>query len=578
MDIKTSINKIIESYEKIIINIEDIFSKLSVIFNEKSDILITNISKNIKNFKNVLSQINDNIENIFILINNIELCSLIIENIQIDLKKVLNKTEISETYLSQTFINETYIIHKNIMNTINNINKLKYIEKNKIIEYFVNLEIDKIEQENILNYIKKIQILFYKNPHSIDLYCHLILTILNKVKELFPNDKILYYKIIKIIEDDKTYILSLINNEIPTISKSVELNPYYKNFNLIPLTDLLPINEISNILFNQSLNMKEFIKLCKNKDYSIIIIKKHTKNPISFKTNQLLDWKKYQEFSKLHKRNYGIDKHILSYYSIIEQVDVDSKWDFSIETHGLKFNNFEEDMNNYTIILDSLAPNLYRIEANYLSSHNYFVKIGSIKELYDYCKNKKPSRIGSFNALNIKKAKNILFSPIKHDLDKIKEVSTIVDPKYIRNEIYLLMLDEFNLFLKKNKNIKDNYTYASIIHDNKFLEIYSDVLVREFYSYLYKNYSDYVNGNIQISEIISSFMNVIYINQRIFVKEIHDYFKDNLFDFTQDNVLINLKIHFDEMIRYVLDKIITIDNNIYQMILYKINLLKTTLI
>ena len=36
-----------------------------------------------------------------------------------------------------------------------------------------------------------------------------------------------------------------------------------------------------------------------------------------------------------------------------------------------------------------------------------------------------------------------MFLPIKADMDKIKENSTIIDPKYLRNAIYLRLLDEF---------------------------------------------------------------------------------------------------------------------------------------
>jgi len=583
IDIKESINKIINNNQNIISSIQEIINKLINIYGQK-DILIDDINNDIKKLKKNIIESNINYKNIddkFNLINNIYLCSIIIQNIKDNINKLMNKTETPETYISQTFINETFLMYKKLTLVFNNIINLENKERFDVINYFIDQELsndENLSQKNILKYISHVQKLFYKNIHSIDLYSNLISSILEKIKSLYPENHNLYYDILHLIENDKTYILSLINNKPTKSSKSVELNPYYKTFGLIPLTNLLKIEEISNMIFNKSLKVKDFIKECKNKDYGLIIIKKYTKNPISYKTVQLLDWNLYKKFTNMHKKTYGVDEYILSQYKIMEYIDVNTKWDFSIETYILKFNNFEEEKNKYTIILDSLAPDLYRINTNFLSTNNYFVKISSIKELYKHCKKKEPSRIGNFNNLCIKKSKDIIFNPIKHDLEKVKEISSIVDPKYLRNEIYINMLDEFNNSLKHYKNIKDNYTYAKIIHNEKFLAIFSDILIREFYSYLYNTYNDYTSKHIQISEIISSFMNVIYINQRIFVKEIHDYFKNNLFDFTQDNILIKLKMHFDEMIRYVLDKIITLDNNIYQMILYKINLLKTTLI
>jgi hypothetical protein len=583
VDIKETINKIINNNKKIISSIQEIINKLINIYGQ-NNILIEDINKDIKKFKNDIIEININYNNIddqFKLINAIELYSIIIQHIKENISKLINKTESTETYISQTFINETFMMYKELTLMINNISNLEHKEKNNIIEYIIHHELsnnNNLSEENVIKYIKYIQKLFYKNIYSIDLYSNLVSSILDKIKNLYPENNNLYYDILHLIENDKTYILSLINNKLTKTSKSVELNPYYKTFGLIPATNLLKIEEISNIIFKKSLKMKEFLDECKNKNYGLIIIKKHTRNPISYKTNQLLDWNLYKTFTSMHKNTYGIDKYILSQYKVIENINTKTKWDFSIDKYILKFNNFEEDKNKYTIILDSLAPDLYRINTNFLSSKNYFIKIGSIFELYKYCNSKESSRIGNFNNLCIKNTRNIIFNPIKYELDKVKEISSIVDPKYLRNEIYINMLNEFNNLLKHYKNIQDNYTYAKIIHNEKFLGIFSDILVREFYSYLYNTYNEYTTGHIKISEIISSFMNVIYINQRIFIKEIHDYFKNKLFDFSQDNILIKLKMHFDEMIRYVLDKIITLDNNIYQMILYKINLLKITLI
>jgi hypothetical protein len=397
-----------------------------------------------------------------------------------------------------------------------------------------------------------------------------------------PQNKQLVFSILSIIEDEKTRILNQNTKSKPiTIAKTKMLNPYYKTFGLIPVSELLPIDQISQMIFKKaSKTLNEFIKICKENEYGLIIIKKFIPHPITYKTTQLLDWKKSQEFEKRHKRTYGVDADLLERYRTIEKIDNKAKWDFSYETHILKFDNFEADKEKFIIVLDSLAPDYYRIVVNYVSSISYFIRASSIRELYIHCmggQEYSTTRIGQYNALCINKSIPFIFSPVKINIEKLSEVATIVDPKYLRNRIYLLLIDEFKK--ATTKKIKDNYTYASIIHNDKFLNIFSDVLTNEFHSYLYKTYDEYLTGHINISEITVSFLNVIYIYQRTFVKEMHDYFKDNLFDFDiEGDTILKLKAHFDEMVHVVLDKIITNDSNIYQTIIYKINLLKTTLI
>jgi hypothetical protein len=174
-----------------------------------------------------------------------------------------------------------------------------------------------------------------------------------------------------------------------------------------------------------------------------------------------------------------------------------------------------------------------------------------------------------------------MFCPIKLDLDVAREHANIVDSKYLRNQIYLTLLDHFRDIINKKYNggakIKDNYTYALIIHDDNFLCIFSNIITSEFHKYIYSNYDEYFLGPTGITEIFSAYIGVVYIYQRTFVKEMHDYFKDNPFNF-EEREKVDILQHFDAMVMSVLEKIITNESNIYQTVLYKINSLKNTLI
>jgi hypothetical protein len=577
MEDKTKlINKIIENHKNINNDIQKILDKLSIISDK------VYIEK-IKEKQNIINQIINNyiIENTikydFELINNIEKCNLLIIDIHSLIKKELDKMQYNENYLSKTFINESFNLYKNILSIYNKINKLEETNKKILIEIIANNEVNKIEL-NVLNYVKNIQELFIENSYSTDLYCELI----NKIIKKFSQDKIIFFTILDIIEEDKSRILLGNNIKLLNSDKTIELNPYYKNFGLLPSTKSISINEISKIVFSTPVkNIKQFIKLCQKKNYGVIIINKIISNPILYNITNLLDWKESKQFSNLHKSNSGININLIERYNNVQKSEDKVKWNFSIESYGLKLNKYNEEMNNFVIVLDSLLPDTYRLNSLKLNElNNYFIRISKIKELYEYCSKKTnkliATRISQYNKICLSNSLNNLFSPVKVNMEKIQTLSSIIDPKYLRNEIYILLLEYFNK--KLSSNIKDNYTYGNLIHNEEFLDIFSDVLEREFHNYLYENYSEYLTGHIQISEIICSLLNVIYIYQRTFTKEIHDYFKNNLFNFSSDTTLQQIRAHFDEMIRTVLNNIITIESNVYQTILYKINLLKNTLI
>jgi hypothetical protein len=583
------IKKIIKNNQNIVSDIDKMLEKLMNIFNEKTEKYVSTIREKIKLFNSINGNMNISDSNLssdssFILINNIEKSIIIIDQVHDTLNKLLNKTQNSDTYLSQTFINETFNLHKNIVVTYKKTRNIVMQDKDELTKLFVEAEIKNPElASDTYKRCKYLQSLYIANPFAINLYSELMSKIVEMVPTWHPEKSQLAFSILTLIEDDKTRILNMNTKPTPlTVGKTKMLNPYYKTFRLIPVTKLMPIDSISKLIFNlPAKNMTEFVKICKSKEYGLIVIRKHITHPFTYNAVQLLDWKESQKFDQEYKSTYGVNISLLNRYNTIEKIDKKNKWDFSIDTYVFKFDNFENDKEKFIIILDSLSADMYRINVNYMSTNKFFIRVSSIKELYLYCKNNKDSaltRMGQYNSLCINNAKQNIFSPVKIDFDKLKVTASISDPKYLKNQIYLLMMEEFKSATNK-KSIKNNYIYASIIHNEQFLNIFSDVLINEFHSYLYKTYDEYVTGNVQISEVTASFLNVIYIYQRTFVKEIHDYFKNNLLNFkTEEDIARKVSTHFDEMVKSVLEKIITTDSNIYQTVLYKINLLKNTLV
>ncbi len=590
---------IVKNNNEAIALIENLTEKLVEIFNAEKNKHISRLHEKIKIFQIMNDKIeqhmrSDSTDACFQLINNIEICSTILQEIYVDLSNVLDKTKNVETFLSQTYIDETIQFHKRIALIYSKIKKDENKYKEEMIDEFAAKEIKSIMAQTvvlsatyILNYVRKIQSLYHSHIYAIDLYIKILHNIFEHIPIWLPGDTQLSFNIKSLIEHDKSFILGDIYQVKKKSTEPNFFNPYFKSFNLIPITKSMGISEVSKIFFDKSAkNINEFVKHCKLGDYGLIVINMHIRNPITYNVSQLLDWKESQKFSQTNKVEFGVDADLLERYATIDKIPHKNKWNFSTEVFNLK--KYEEDINKFVVILDSLSDGLYRINTNFLSmGGKYFVRVSSIYELYKYCTDTKKntsrcSRVSNLHSIHIEKALPNIFSPIKPDLKKIGDIAAIVDPKYLRNEIYLRLNETFKKILeikyKDGKNIKDSYTYALIIHDEEFLNIFSDIIVSEFHAYIYKTYDEYTMGHIQIGEIISTFMNTIYIYQRTFTKEIHDYFKDTPFDFESDNVPTRLRSHFNDMTKNTLEKIITGKSNIYQTTLYKINLLKNTFI
>lgn len=594
------LHKILNQTDSIVEEVQTLIKKITNLETDKTKKYFDEITDLVNDYTKIdhyakTLQIESNAQSCFNCVNTVELIVHIIDRIYAKIEKLMNKTQTSEIYLSQSYISETIELHKKLVIIYKKYNNASNLDIKQLIAELVITETEKLTSvlnnldlgdEHIIKYVNDAQSYIAQYPFAINLYCQLIDALLKKIK-LIPEKKILYFDILALIETDKDRILNLTQHKKENAwSSSLLLNPYYNIFGLIPNTDSISISEVSKLIFDvPASTFSDFVKICKEQQYGLIVINKYIVHPITYNTNHLLDFAKSRVFAALHKPTYGVDISILNRYNTIGKIDSQNKWNFSIDTHVLSFKDYAKEKDMFVIILDSLSPSYYRIMTNYLSTNKkYFVRISSARELYNYCNNSEkllPTRINNFNTISMNKALQNIYSPIKVDMEKLKEVSTIVDPKYLRNQIYLRLLDRFREILtKKYKGgvgIKDNYTYATIIHDDEFLNIFSNIITEEFHTFLYSTYTDYVSGYINIAEIFTSFLADIYIYQRTFIKEVHDYFKDNLLKFDEDDQP-NVVAHFDKMIQTTLAKLITPDSNIYQNILAKINLLKNSLL
>ena len=158
----------------------------------------------------------------------------------------------------------------------------------------------------------------------------------------------------------------------------------------------------------------------------------------------------------------------------------------------------------------------------------------------------------------------------------------MIDPKYLRNEIYINIVSAYKKIYAK-RSVKNVYEFSKLVHDVEFEAVFSSIIMNEYHKYLFKDLDVYEKEHIDMSEIYSSFLHVINIYERDFNKKMNDYFKDlyvekDIFAKSADEKGADLLSLFDGMIKDILGGIITNNSNIFQTLLYKLYLYKLSIL
>ena len=632
------IDKIKNQYILLFDKIKDLSKNFGYIINQIQSYINTmnyNINK-LKDINKVPNKLDDShLDLFFNIINYIERLNLLSIHMHKYFTMILDNVHKTETYLSETYVNDTMTMYKDLLKIYSKTRHTHNLDKIKLIDIAIHFLINTINSnhyndETLYNKAIYISHIYHKYKFTTELYVKLINTISKYAKNI---------NILSILETDKLRILQKEYIKIRENNLRL-LNPYYKRYGLIPLTKLMNIDELIDNAFKKDMAIPfkdrfknfqnqgdrhqgdrhqgdrhqgdrhqgdrhqgdrhqgdrqrrqggndkfiTFKNKCIENNMGLIIMNRHIAHPLTYDTTRLLNRNDSYEYSAIHKPTYGVDAHILKHFNSIVKLNITTKWKFDIELHNITKNNYKKEYVKKIFILESLCPDMYRICGLTTKPNEYTVNLSNIKEFYEFCSRNDnevvPTRIYNLHKLSMNEAVKNMFSPFKVDKNKLAEMSTIVDPKYLRHIIIVRINEQFKTLLNKKykKGFSDNYTYAKVIHDESFLILFSDILTIEFFTYLYTRYTE-IGEKVHISEVYISYLNVVYLYYRTFIKEMHNYFKDNLFIFTGNTMddTNQLYRHFDDMIRNVLGKIITDSSNIYQMVLYKLNLLKNTII
>lgn len=560
---------------------ESLLDKIKNIFVKDENIHITKINIGLQHLNNLLEKLSsnshpDNTLNRVMLYNDNITINIILNIINDSFVKILDKKVNVETFLSQTFINETREYSQKIQILFSKVKKTIHELDEEILTILGKEIASEISNENTLENFTKFTDMIKTAPYSTLLYTYTSNLVLEHTTK---QDVQLSYSIMSIIEQVKDSILNIDNSE--TDLTYMPINPFFKNFGLVNTSGLLSLETISNLVFDaKSSTISGLSKLCKEKEYDLILIKKILNRGIEYNVLHLMDHNESKKFDNMYSADDGISEDIIKRYRTIDYIaDSSAKWDIQYEYLH------ENNSNKFVLVLQELYQDKYCILSNKLEAskefRTYFIRKNNVKEFIHFVKNKTyaRTRVNNYNDVLNSKITDGMFLYIKPDIETLKVKAQVADPKYLRNEIYVLILNKFKKMFDK-KNIKNVYEYSVLIHDEIFVKIFSQVIMNEYYKYLFKNSSIYETENISMSEVYASFLFVLNIYERDFVKKMHDIFltkipDSSIFSDKKKNELL-YKL-FEDLLDEVLHSIITNENNIFQTILYKLYLYKLSI-
>jgi hypothetical protein len=403
-----------------------------------------------------------------------------------------------------------------------------YIASNKGIKY-------------LRTYMDNIQNIVYANINSVKLYKLFVLHILT-IYTKFQSAIMCY------VNNMQKYVMLY---EIKTENNSKELyanNPHLNMFGLTSNKEIISITEV----FDGITNIQGLPAYSKKNNILIIIINQIVKNPII-----------YKDIVTDIDKTAGISSKLIKEYSYMNYLKSGNKWDFDINQYG----TLNDD--SKIIVLQSIMPNKYRIMCNTLQNNkcSKYVDRCKIEPLLDFIKNKNVYKSNTceslYNKYNEDTMLQNIFNPIKHDISKMhkntKENKYVISFDII-NDIMEVIKDIIPL--ESTYDIKHMY---NIIHNEKILDVFSKVLLDNYKKLLDTEYNAEITTSIlyNINALNKDFRRMLYdMSSTIFILD----------EINKMSICDKNKYFLDyiyKIMESVVKKILLLENNIYDDIIYK---------
>lgn len=463
-------------------------------------------------------------------------------NVMDDILEIINDKfgviETTDSDLSQTYLVEL----SEYLNKLNS--KFKIVIKENLLkltiikeELSTKLTVQLTQEEE-----QKIHDEFLANPSSVDLYVEICEKLL---KKYYQTDKQRVYELLKKINNAKEKVLE--TGYVP--KKGNKNNPMINYHNLIPNTNFQDLKSIIQLALNKNISgtvkVSDLKSIAKKEKIGIIILYSVGYNAVEYNIFKLTNW--YEAKDYIQQQEAGINEQTLARFETIKKLDEPKKWRFDMEV-------INADSVDDFIILETINNQDFRVMSLWNNHKNMKLKKFRIADLL-----KESNKIQNYHILSIEKSLPNMFMRHKMDLKSLEEDSTVADSNLIRNEIFMGLMKLF-------KNVKPD-KIGQVIHEPKLADTFETMVVNQ-----YKDYSADKNiirrTEFPFGEIFVSYLVELRNLIRMFKREVHDYYMEH-----PPNKDTNSENYIGDLLRAVLEKLISDKKNIYQALFFKDRLL-----
>jgi hypothetical protein len=416
---------------------------------------------------------------------------------------------------------------------------------------------------------------FHNDQDFVSVYAHVLRKCLNHCGVHcfgIKKDKLII-AIHDLLEEDKTFALASASGIDPGMKMTVSNAPFLSNFGLVPITVALGWRALGVLLGVQCHTFDDVVAAMAKQKKGVIVIETHIKNPIKYNTMSFLK-------QRAPRADIGITPEFANVFKTIEYISpppesgaptqskrsrspsnankkkkrsqgsssggasakVRPSWSFLIREYNSK--------HSQCLVLQSMGYDHAKILS---TDNNRFVLTEALKQLRAYS-NQVP-RAHFYNEATLGSAVSQFFLGAPYEeRDNLDAVP--VDPKYLRNSIFLSIMECFRGKKKKLASSPSRADLIKLMTDEDYIEIVRDQLHKEYIEYTYKYHS--AEAPAPASEAYSTFLNHMRVLTMMFTKDIYEAAKSSD---TSD-----LEKAFESLLAAVLEKYISNSSNFYKFV------------
>ena len=578
-----------DKLKKKVLNYRKLASEFSVYFNKFSETVGRYYEDEVKECRGTLATYVDEIdsltkipkalssEDIFNLVHIMSHLDLIINRIQTHFEYFNPGKHRFTNDVSTTYLSETTAMFDSVIVLICQLRKKNKLYDSDIIIHLGAQIMREFDLSDPMEFFKKIQSYYHEHTNAVNLYAYVIQSLLDRLFAEGPEYKVHAYAIMNELEKDKNQALS--EKHYSPEFNGITHNPALMSFGLIPITNIMSMRDVIYAVFDRNIPDDVIpdtilLELCAESNGGLIIYRKLTRKPISYNIQGLTARDKKSSDS-------GIDIELVHKLKTIDVLPV-SQYDFQITRCEC------DDRCQSVLILDELAESQYKIMAPW-ETKNYLVPKHAVSDFIEFSKKgfiDKPARMEQYNKLMIKKMLGNMFLDRRANMVQISEKSQVDEIKYLRNELYLRLMDHYRDIMEtqydSGKAIKNNVDLTNIINNPSIKDVFTESLIKNYYAFLKKN--EYINEmsktrGFVFNEVIATFLAQLHVINRGFVREIFSHSESHMPDVAiylkpAEFVYLDIKDVIDKIVKNSLLKVLSDKTNIYQSLVFKTMLLQ----